>query len=126
MYHTINIPLSISSDLVPNVDMEYAFNVLENLNDITQYLFEEEYGIKYQYSTWYLQDGAREFVKNLETLWNTKSLDAFTLYTKDLKFIEWLKEKYYEDAKEQYLIENIVYYDYDSDEEDENILNLYE
>jgi hypothetical protein len=124
MIHVINIPLNFNYD-GEDIVINYSFNINENIQDIIEYLFEEEYHCKYMYHSWYLEDGAREFVKNLHTLWNNNSLDTMSLYTQDSKFKQWLSEKYYEDALLQYTNESIVGNEEDK-ELDKNILDLYE
>jgi len=123
MYYTINIKLELY-DGIDSTSVDYPFNVTENFQDISHYLFEEEYGVRYIYNSWHLQDGSREFITNLEKLWSSNSIDLFTLYTKDVKFRDWLAEKYYEDAMEQYMREHRV--PNIEEQVDENILELYE
>jgi hypothetical protein len=104
MIYIINIPLMFHYD-GEDMIIDYSFNLTENLQDITEYLFEEEYGINYQYTSWYNEEGAKEFVSNLTQLWNTNSIDTAYLYTKDLKFRMWLANKYYDEAYNQYIHE---------------------
>lgn len=124
MIYVINIPLVFYYD-GEDITVEYSFNVTENLQDIIEYLFEEEYNCKYMYHSWYLEEGAREFVQNLQTLWSSNSLDTMSLYTQDGKFIQWLKEKYYEDALHQYLHESGMH-NWEDTELEEEIKDLYE
>jgi hypothetical protein len=123
MYYTIEIPLEFYYDK-EDIIINYSFNVTENLQDIIEFLFEEEYGMPYFHSSWFLEEGAREFINNLQTLWNTNSIDTFSLYSNDTKFRQWLVNKYYNDAKEQYVNENTI----DNTEEklDESIEELYD
>jgi hypothetical protein len=122
MIHVINIPLTFYYD-GEDITVDYSFNITENLQDVIEYLFEEEYNSKYMYHSWYLEEGAREFVQNLQTLWNNNSLDTWSLYTKDGKFTQWLMEKYYEEALNQYLHETSMEY---GEAWDEDIKDLYE
>jgi len=123
MYYIIDIPLEFYYDK-EDIIINYPFNITENLQDIIGFLFEEEYGVSYQYHSWFLEEGAREFINNLQTLWNTNSIDTLSLYTNDTKFRQWLVNKYYNDAKEQYVNENTI--DNTEDKLDESIEELYE
>jgi hypothetical protein len=123
MYYIIDIPLEFYYDK-EDIIINYPFNVTENLQDIIEFLFEEEYGVSYQYHSWFLEEGAREFINNLQTLWNTNSINTLSLYVNDTKFRQWLVNKYYNDAKEQYVNENTT--DNAEDKLDESIEELYE
>ena len=124
MIHAINIALECYYDGESMV-INYPFNVSENLQDIIEYLYEEEYHSKYYSHSWFLESGSREFVENLKKLWGTNSFDTFSLYTKDYNFIKWLADRYYSDALLQYTNENIMINE-ENKELDKDILDLYE
>jgi hypothetical protein len=105
MIYVINIPLNFYYDGEDMV-IDYQFNLTENFQDVSEYLFEEEYGVKYQYSSWYSEEGAKDFISNLKKLWDDNIIDTAYLYTKDLKFIVWLTNKYYDEAYNQYIQES--------------------
>jgi hypothetical protein len=105
MIYVINIPLNFYYDGEDMV-IDYQFNLTENFQDISEYLFEEEYGVKYQHSSWYSEEGAKDFISNLKKLWDDNIIDTAYLYTKDLKFILWLTNKYYDEAYNQYIHES--------------------
>ena len=52
---------------------------------------------KYSALSWYLESGAKEFVKDLENKWLNNKIDTVAMY-QDFKFLDWLKERYYEKA----------------------------
>lgn len=86
-------------------DFEYVID--EDLQDIIEYLYEQRFGIKYVPCAWYLENGANDFVKEIEHQWWHNTLDTITLY-KDHSFKDWLKEKYYEHALYKASVETVT------------------
>lgn len=85
---------------------DFAYTVNENLDDIIDFYFLKEYGKKYKDSTnWYLEKGAKEFVKNLETLWFKNEIDTWKLYH-DYDFISYLKEEYLNQVCHEFVTRN--------------------
>lgn len=82
---------------------DFPYTISENIQDIIEYKFSEKYNIDYNYTTWYLEEGAKEFVKDLEYKWWHNQLDTTELYSFDYKFVNWLKDKYYNEAYEEAL-----------------------
>lgn len=122
--YPINMSLTFHYD-GDDTTVNYTYYVQEILQDITEYLFEEEYGMPYLYSSWFLEEGAREFVKNIETLWTTNNLDAASLYTNDGKFISWLTNKYEEHAKIQFFDEHSMENYYGKEENEEELMSMF-
>lgn len=122
--YPINIPLTFHYD-GEDIVINYTYYVQENLQDIIEYLFEEEYHTIYFPSSWFLEEGAREFVQNLEILWSSNSLDAASLYTGDGNFMSWLANKYEEHAKLQFFDEHSMDDYYGKDETDEELMNMF-
>lgn len=100
MVRTIYIPVDFEYN-GKQISTDIPFQLHEDINDIIEYLFEQKYGVKYGLG-WYLEDGAKKFVKEIEEKWFYNKFDSFTLYTKDYNFIDWLKDKYQEEATEQH------------------------
>ena len=90
-----------------SVDTEEYNNVIysleENLEDIISYEFERKYNKPYNPLTYYLEPGAKEFIKSLETEYYSNHLDIFGLYH-TFEFKDWLKDKYEPIAHEKALL----------------------
>jgi len=85
-------------DLSKYDTVSFTYDVREELEDVIDYLFIQKYDRPYKSNLgWYLEDGAKEFVKNIEDKYWHNTLDTFTIYH-DPKFIEYLTENYREDA----------------------------
>jgi hypothetical protein len=124
MVYPVNVDLLFhyeNEDVVIN----YTYYVQPNLQDIIEYLFEEEYHMTYFYSSWYLEEGAREFVSNLEELWVKNSIDTYSLYTQDGKFLSWLANKYEEHAKLQFFDEHSMNDYYGIDDTEDGLIQDY-
>ena len=72
---------------------DYSYLVDLTLQDIIEYLFKEKYEKDYNPLSWYLEDGAREFVKDIEDSWLRDDIDEWGLLH-DLHLKDFLKEKY--------------------------------
>jgi hypothetical protein len=66
----------------------------ESLQDIVEYEFEKEYRIPYKATSWYLEPGAREFVKGIEGKWLSNNLDTLSYYNGNPRFEEFLLGKH--------------------------------
>jgi hypothetical protein len=84
------------SDSISN----YTYYVDENLKDVIAFLYKKHFGKEYIELGWWLEPGAKEFVKDIEDKWFHNKIDTLTLYT-DYEFIDFLKQVYYDDAVEQ-------------------------
>lgn len=67
--------------------------VMEDLRDALPYLYEKHFGKEYGELSWYLEPGAKEFVKDLEDKWMHNKLDLSEVY-KDEEFLKSLAERY--------------------------------
>lgn len=97
MRHTIYINLDFLYD-EGQIKLNYPFTVEENISDISRYLFEKKYHKKYDELGWYLEPGAKAFIKDLEDRWLRNQIDTFDLYELNFNFRDWLKEYYTTDA----------------------------
>lgn len=89
---------------------EYTYTIDENLNDVIDYMFIQKYNRPYENNLgWYLEDGAKEFVKDIEDKWWHNKLDTYTLYH-DYKFLDYLTEKYRDEAIKSSLNDELVNY----------------
>lgn len=89
-------------------ERDFKFTIEENFNDLFEFEFENKYHRKYNYFTWFLEPGAKELYRELESLWQLNSLDYYK-YLQNLFFKEWIKEKYYNEALEQAYQQHINY-----------------
>lgn len=77
-------------------DKDYDVSFTEDLDDVIAYLFYKRYGKYYNELSWYLEEGAREFVKGIEDSWNANTFDAFSLYH-DPEFLEFIRTVKFDD-----------------------------
>lgn len=80
-------------------DESYTYEVDIGLQDIIEYLFKEKYGITYKPLSWYLEDGAREFVKDIEDSWLRNEIDVYDML-QDLSLKDFLRDKYKEEVRQ--------------------------
>jgi hypothetical protein len=78
----------------------YSYYVEETLQDIIEFYYLQKYNKQYLELGWWLEDGAKDFVKNIEQQWWHNKINTVCLYA-DYDFIDFLKTKYYDDAVEQ-------------------------
>lgn len=76
---------------------DFPYRVSENLQDIIEYKFYEKFGKPYNELEGCLENNIESFVKDLSNKWWYNALDTFSIYN-DMKFKEWLSNKYYESA----------------------------
>lgn len=76
---------------------DYGYEVEEKLQDIIEYEYEKKFHKQYIHSMSRVDKEMKQFIKELETLWFNNQIDTVTLYN-DYKFMDWLKEKYYDKA----------------------------
>ena len=60
----------------------------EDIRDVISYLYEKHFGVPYRELGWWLEPGAKEFVKELEDKWWKNELDVSKIYADE----EYLKE----------------------------------
>lgn len=125
MMYPINMSLTFHYD-GDDTTVNYTYYVQESIQDIIEYLYEEEYHMPYFQTSWFLEEGAREFVKNIETLWNTNNLDPASLYSGDGKFMSWLATKYEEHAKIQFFDEHSMQDYYGKEKNEEELMSMFE
>ena len=83
------------------LDTDYdsvTVKVDEDLQNILEYYFKKKYNKCYNPLSWYLEDGAKELFKELETKWFKNKIDTFELYHLNNDFKEFLLEKYATEA----------------------------
>ena len=102
--------VSYCSDEFEEDDYEsnYTYKVDLELQDIIEYLFKEKYGKDYSPLSWHLEDGAREFVRDIEDSWLRNEIDEYDML-RDLSLKDFLKEKYKEDVAEVCATEHLWY-----------------
>lgn len=92
-----------SIELPSNCAINYTYLVDIGMNDFIGYLFEKKYNRSYDDLGWWLEDGAKEYIKELEFAYMHNTLDTYK-YIRDPEFISWLTDKYYDDALEELLM----------------------
>lgn len=70
---------------------EVSVPIEEDFKTILAYLFKKRFDVAYNEMSWYLEKGAREFVRDLEDKWLHNEIDTFDLYHND-EFLEFYKE----------------------------------
>lgn len=61
----------------------------ENFDDVLAYLYQKKYNKEYNELSWYLEDGAKEFVYDLEDKWLHNDIDTFDIYHNE-EFLDFL------------------------------------
>lgn len=85
-----------------DLDISYDYLIDEDINDVIEYVLTTKYGSNgYKYYCNCMKDTA-EFKEGNEILekWKMNKYDLFDFYH-DSAFMEWLKTKYYNTAKEE-------------------------
>lgn len=96
MYYNISTGLvgyCEALDYTSSNETGYTVSVSEDLRDAIPYLYEKHFGVPYRELGWWLEPGAKEFVKDLEDKWMHNKLDLSEVY-KDEEFLKLLSEKY--------------------------------
>ena len=96
---------------------DYEYSIRDNKDDVIEYLYEKHFDRPY--SGYYVGTEEMNYVSELENKWLYNEIDFIALYYEDYAFKDWLKDKYVEDAIEQYLSEVCLEDLYDYDDEDE-------
>lgn len=102
--------VNLCSDEFDEDDEEccYTYSVDLSLQDIIEYLFKEKYYKDYNPLSWYLEDGAREFVRDIEESWLRNDIDEYGML-QDLHLREFLKNKYQPEVEEQAANDHLWY-----------------
>ena len=98
-------------------DKDFNIKINPDLKDVIAYLFYKKYGKPYNELSWYLEDGAKEFVKGIEDSWNANTFDEFSLYH-DHEFLGYLKKMYENEEVDEDDLEELLD-DWKEDIEDE-------
>ena len=97
MYYYLYYNIDQNYNDVHLQSINYEYGISEDINVVIRYLYEKKYNKPYNELSWYLEDGARQFVKDIENSYLKNTLDMFALYH-DYHFIDWLKDYYYNSA----------------------------
>lgn len=102
----INLRFPISVNVYPINEFSYDdvcdYDIDVSMQDIIEYFYYKKYNKHYDYLGWYLEEGAKEFVKSIEDDWLHNRIDEFEL-ANDKEFREFLKSKYEYDVERKYL-----------------------
>lgn len=85
--------------------VDYPFIVFENLQDIIEYNYELRYNKPYNPINWYLDEGAKDLVKDLEKRWVKNQIDTFKYFNMDFEFKDWLHQKYESEAFAKFILD---------------------
>lgn len=96
MYHTVSYNFT---GFCPDVDFQYTLEsgtvtIAEDLRDAIPYLYEKHFGVPYRELGWWLEPGAREWMKDIEDKWFHNQLDLSEVY-KDEEYLQELAQEYY-------------------------------
>lgn len=83
-------------------DIEVESYVEEDLKMLIAYFYQKHFGVPYKELGWWLEEGAKEFVKDIEDKWMHNEIDSFELM-RDNDFLEFIKENYMADVDEDTL-----------------------
>lgn len=79
----------------------FPYTVESNPEDILSFEFQKNFNVEYsQYFALYT-DLQKEFIKDFNTKWLNNEIHDYDYYTTlNYEFLDWLKNKYYDDAEE--------------------------
>lgn len=89
---------TVSGDEIGDYEGSKDIFVEESFDDVFEYHYEKRYGHKYNPMNWYLDEGAKEMYKEMESLWLSNKIDTFGLYYHDRDFNDFLIDKYSDEA----------------------------
>ena len=90
-------------------EFEIIDTIDEDLRMLVAYFYEQHFNKPYNELSWYLEPGAKEFVKEVENKYWHNEIDSFAL-ARDDKFIEFLSNNYECDFDENLLDEELDNY----------------
>ena len=95
----------------------FTYEVEQNYLDILSYEFEKTFNEEYvPYYTLYTPE-QNAYVKEFETKWLNNEIHEYDYYTtRNYEFLDWLKEKYADDAEEAQYEEESAYEDLEPDD----------
>ena len=88
---------------------DFTFEVEQNYLDILGYEFKNKFNEDYEPSYTLYTSEQKEYVKDFETKWLKNEIHEYDYYTtRNYEFLNWLKDKYYDDAEDaQYAEEEL-------------------
>ena len=110
MYYTVSYTFT---GVCPIVDFQHTLEsgdvvVSDDLWNAIPYLYEKHFGVPYKELGWWLESGAREWMKEIEDKWLHNQLDLSEVY-KDQDYLNELAKQYYtvsvediEDMKDEF------------------------
>ena len=81
--------IASSYDLEEEYGTTVTYVFTEDLDDIVHFLYEQEFKIPYNELNWYLQPGAKEFVKDIEEKWLKNQIDC-SKFINTYEFRKWV------------------------------------
>ena len=82
-----------------DLSVEYEYYIQEEKNDVVNYLVEKHF--KNLPLSSYSKADERAYEKYIESKWLNNEIDTYRMYRRDDDFIQYLKDKYYDEALEQ-------------------------
>ena len=103
----LEVPISVRVTPIDefSYDDMFSYVVETTLQDFVEYFYFKHYNKEYQSLSWYLEEGAKEFVKSIEDDWMHNRIDEFALMN-DRDFKKFLKHKYSYAIEREYLTLN--------------------
>lgn len=99
----LEVPISIRVAPIAefSYDTVFSYDIDTTLEDIVEYRYFKHYDKDYQPLSWYLEEGAKDFVASVEDDWMHNRIDEFELKN-DKDFRKFLKHKYKYDIEREY------------------------
>lgn len=80
-------------------EIEVESYIEEDLNMLIAYFYQKHFGVPYRELGWWLEEGAKEFVKDIEDKWLHNEIDSFELM-RDTEFQQFIQDNYTADVSE--------------------------
>ena len=76
-------------DLQEDYSVVATYTFSEDLDDVISFLYQEKFGKAYNELDWYLEPGAKEFIKDIEEKWLKNQIDGYEI-VKNPNFKKWV------------------------------------
>lgn len=100
----LKVPISVYVEPIPQFSFDDSINYTIDVDrqDIVEYFYYKKYNKQYQELSWYLEEGAKEFVHHIEDEWMHNKIDEYEL-SNSKEFKTFLKKKYSHEIEREYL-----------------------
>lgn len=106
-------------------EISFDYSTIVSARDVCEYYFEQKYQKRFNMLTWYLEDGAKEYMTYIENKWLTNTIDELKLYN-EYEFKKFMCKKYEIDisSKALSIVEDEREYGYFEEDEDERYFDI--